>query len=123
MAHTALLVDDDQMTLLFLEQALHPTGVQALPTSDGQQAIEVLQEYTPIILFLDMLLPKVSGLEVLDFVLQNPHLNNMYIAVISAHDHFPSSVQLDRADAYFVKPLRLRDIRDVTQKAIDRHSR
>lgn len=120
MAHTALLVDDDQMTLTFLEQALNPTGVLSILAADGKQAIELLQEHTPAIMFLDMLLPKVSGLQVLDFVLSAPHLNDMFVAIISAHDHFPNSPQLERADAYFVKPLRVKDLREVTQQAIAR---
>lgn len=122
MVHTALLVDDDPMTLTFLEQALSPTGVQSYLAYDGSQAIEVLQRSAPVILFLDLLLPKVSGMEVLDFVLNSPHLTNMFVAIISAHDHFPPSPQLDRADVYYVKPLRLKDIRGAVQQAIDRHS-
>lgn len=120
MAHTALLVDDDQTTLIFLEQALQPTGVQPLLAADGVQAIELLQENTPAIMFLDMLLPKVSGMQVLDYVLNAPHLNNMFVVVISAQNSFPDSPQMNRADVYFVKPLRLKDLRDVTQQALAR---
>jgi two-component system, LytTR family, response regulator len=120
MQHIALTVDDDQHTRLFMQQVLSGLKLQVMQAEDGAQAIDILQQTTPHVLFLDLLLPEVSGLEVLDFVSQTPRLNDMFIAVVSAHNHAQHASPLDRADLYLVKPVRLQVIRDIVHQAVSR---
>jgi len=122
MDYIALIVDDDQPTLLFLEQVLSPLGLRVMQAEDGAQALAILENHTPVILFLDMLMPSISGLEVLDYIDHTPRLNNLFVTVVSAHRSFESSDVLQRANAYYVKPIRPKDIRDVTQNALSRQA-
>ena len=122
MQNYALVVDDDQFTLFFVEQALRPTGMQVLQAEDGFRALEILQNTTPSILFLDMLLPQVSGVELLDFVIETPRLNATCVVVLSAHNHFVPADKVSRVDSYFVKPVRPKDIRDAALHAIARQA-
>lgn len=115
MEYIALIVDDDRPTLLFLEQVLRPSGIQVMQAEDGIQALEILENYTPVILFLDMLMPGASGIEVLEYIANTPRLNNMFVVVVSAHRYFEPSEALKRANNYLVKPVRPKDIRDITQ--------
>lgn len=118
MEYIALIVDDDRPTLLFLEQVLRPSGIQIMQAEDGLQALEILEHYTPVILFLDMLMPGASGLEVLEYIARTPRLNNMFVVVVSAHRYFEPSDALKRANSYYVKPIRPKDIRDITQHVL-----
>lgn len=118
----ALIVDDDQPTLLFLEQVLRPLNVEIMKAEDGAQAIALLENSTPVIVFLDMLMPSIGGLEVLDYITRTPRLNNMYVVVVSAHRYFEPSEALNRANTYFVKPIRPKDIRDMAQCALSRQA-
>ena len=118
MEQQILLVDDDQQTLIFLEQVLRSTGVKILTAEDGVQALDILQALTPSIVLLDMFMPQVSGFELLDFIQQTPRLNGTYAVVVSAHNHFPPSDVLSRVDAYLVKPIRPKELRDTVQRAI-----
>jgi len=122
MDYIALIVDDDQPTLLFLEQVLRPLGLHAIRAEDGAQALAILENHTPVILFLDMLMPAIGGLEVLEYVEQTPRLNNLFVTVVSAHRSFESSNALQRANAYYVKPVRPKDIRDITHHALERQA-
>ena len=122
MDYIALIVDDDHPTLLFLEQVLRPLSVRVMQAEDGAQAITILQNHTPIILFLDMLMPTLGGMEVLDYICNTPRLNNVFVAVVTAHSHFEPTAALARANAYYVKPVRPKDIRDTTQYAISRQA-
>jgi twitching motility two-component system response regulator PilG len=116
----ALLVDDDRHTLFFLEHLLRSTGLTLLKAGDGEQALELLDEYTPALIFLDMLLPRISGSEVLDFIARTPRLNATCVVVISSQslDYFPDSLPLDRANMYLTKPVSPKDIRDAAQQAM-----
>jgi two-component system, OmpR family, alkaline phosphatase synthesis response regulator PhoP len=122
MQNSALAVDDDQHTLFFIEQVLRPTGLEIILAQDGRQALDTLKSVTPSVLFLDMLLPHISGIELLDFILKTPRLNATYVVVVSAHNHFPSSEQLARVDTYLVKPVRPKEIRDAALYAIERQA-
>ncbi len=122
MQHIALIVDDDYNSLHFLEQILLPTSLEVLLAEDGNQAINILRQTAPSVLFLDMLLPQVDGFAVLSFILQSPHLNDLFVAIVTAHNHFAPSPELDRADAYLVKPIRAKEIRDIAQRAIARQA-
>ena len=122
MDYIALIVDDDQPTLLFLEQVLKPLNVRVMQAEDGAQAVAILENHTPVILFLDMLMPTMSGLEVLAYICNTPRLNNLFVAVVSAHSYFEPSPTLARANTYYVKPIRPKDIREATQYAISRQA-
>jgi CheY-like chemotaxis protein len=122
MEHIALIVDDDQTTLFFLEQVLRPLDIRVMQAENGEQALEILQHHTPIIMFLDLLMPIMSGLDVLDYIRHKPHLNNMFVAIVSAHSQYEPTETLQRANAYYVKPIRPKDIRDITQDAISRQA-
>jgi CheY-like chemotaxis protein len=118
MSNLALIVDDDLQTLYFFDQVLQPTGMEILKAQDGLSALENLQSTTPCVLFLDMLLPITSGMEVLKFIYQTPRLNSTYVVVVSAHNSFPPSEQLGRVDAFFVKPILAKDIREAALYAL-----
>ena len=122
MDYIALIADDDHPTLLFLEQVLRPLNVRVMQAEDGAQAIAILENHTPIVLFLDMLMPTMGGMEVLAYICNTPRLNNMYVAIVSAHSYFEPSPTLERANAYYVKPIRPKDIRDATQYALSRQA-
>lgn len=120
MAPVALIVDDDQPSRIFLEQALRPLKIQVMQAVDGAEAIDIMEQTVPDIVFLDMYLPRIGGLDVLGYILDSPRLERTFVAVVSAHDHvrFPSCRELDRADEYFVKPVPLKVIRDLAQRAV-----
>lgn len=120
MPHHALLVDDDIHTLFLFEQILRPSGLSVLKAEDGIQALEILNLYTPVIVFLDLLLPRVNGLEVLNFIIETPRLNSVMVVVISSQSRslVSQSAPLARAQAYFMKPINPKDIRAATQQAI-----
>jgi len=119
MGHLVLIVDDDPHTLMLWSAVLKPSPVEVIQAGDGAQALVILEKQTPTILLLDMLMPYVSGQDVLNYVAKTPRLDNMYVVVISAHRQ-PDSDQLARANAVLLKPIRPVEIRDLLQQAISR---
>ncbi|MCB9457723.1 MAG: response regulator [Anaerolineaceae bacterium] len=120
MTNSVLVVDDDPPSRVFLEQILRSLKVEVQQAVDGAEAIDLLEHATPNVIFLDMYLPRVGGLDVLGFILDTPRLNNTIVVVVSAHEHirFPSCRELDRVDEYLVKPVSVKIIRDLAQRAI-----
>ena len=70
-APLALVVDDEESVRELLAEVLWQEGYSTVEARDGQQAIEILDELIlpseiPCVVLLDMMLPRVSGLGVLD---------------------------------------------------------
>ncbi|MBI5667006.1 MAG: response regulator [Chloroflexi bacterium] len=120
MLYRALLVDDDLHTLFYFEQILRPTGLGILKAGDGEQALELLYEYVPALVVLDLLLPRRSGLEVLQQIATTPGLDHVNVIVVSSQSRsfVNPAAPLARALAYLVKPVSPRDLRAVVQQAL-----
>jgi len=118
MAFTALIVDDDEHTRLIYERILKHAGFEVLLASDGAQALDMLENGAADVVFLDILLPKVNGTVVLDYIKNAPRLDNLYVVIVSAHNRFERSAEIQRANEFFVKPVRPVEIEEVAQRAI-----
>ncbi len=120
MESLALLVDDDPHTLLLMEHILGPVGCKMVTAADGLDALNILQTETPNMIFLDILMPHVTGLDVLNFIIETPRLNQMYVVVLSSQQRrlFADAPQLARADAYLVKPISPVVMRQMAQQVV-----
>jgi len=67
-----LLVEDSKFLRMATERALARVGYQVRTAMDGMQAIELAQKEQPDLILLDMLLPKMTGLEVLKALKKDP---------------------------------------------------
>ncbi|HTS06213.1 MAG TPA: response regulator [Candidatus Eisenbacteria bacterium] len=67
-----LLVEDSRFLRIAMERALARAGYKVVSAEDGLQAIEVAGQERPNLILLDMLLPKMSGQEVLAALKNNP---------------------------------------------------
>ena len=116
---SVLLVEDDaahaEITRRNLE-ATHPGASRLIHLSDGQSALDYLLHEgafrenappTPDLVLLDLRLPKVSGLEVLRRVKDDPRLRAIPVVILTT-SRAPNEVQTayERgANSYLVKPL------------------
>lgn len=95
-----LIVDDDVYIGDMLEEVLVKEGYQVLRAYSGTEALFVLQQSTPDLVLLDLMLPGLSGEEVL------PHLKGIPVIVLSAKVDISHKVELLLGGAvdYLTKP-------------------
>jgi CheY-like chemotaxis protein len=67
-----LLVDDSKFLRLATERALARAGYEVSTATDGENALQVAREKQPDVILLDMLLPKMTGPEVLKALKNDP---------------------------------------------------
>jgi CheY-like chemotaxis protein len=108
MSYLALVVEDEAPLRTLYEIVLKSIGFEVLHASDGQQAINILAEHTPDLLLLDMLLPKVNGSAVLEYVHRTPRLQSTGVIIVTAHDRFSS---MGDNIVFLLKPVRPDDIK------------
>ncbi len=122
-AYLCLIVEDDEHLIAIYQWQLQHIGFEIIVVTDGGKAIEYLKHHTPQILLLDLRLPKVNGLEVLDFIRMSPELANLYIVVVTAHIQFRLHEASQRANEYLVKPIRPADLETAMLRAVQSFSR
>ncbi|MDE2429611.1 MAG: response regulator, partial [Burkholderiales bacterium] len=59
-----LLIDDDQINLRVLTLLLQHAGYDTMQASDGHEGFQMALEYNPDLVVLDVMMPKMSGIEV-----------------------------------------------------------
>jgi two-component system sensor histidine kinase ChiS len=83
---TVLIIEDETSLRNMLRRAFEGRGYLAVDTEDGAQAIEAALGVLPDVIILDLLLPTVSGLEVLKSLRDNPETAAIPIVIISASE-------------------------------------
>jgi two-component system, chemotaxis family, chemotaxis protein CheY len=96
---TLLLVDDDNFVRRILKDVLAETGIELrlLEASDGEEGLEVAAREQPTLMFLDLFMPRRSGLEVLAAMKQTSP--GTRVLVISSMDAEPVVEQAMSAGA------------------------
>jgi CheY-like chemotaxis protein len=79
-----LLVEDSKFIRLSMERALSRAGYAVNCACDGEEAIALAHEWIPDLILLDMLLPKVTGLEVLKALKHDEKTSAIPVVVLSA---------------------------------------
>jgi len=118
MKYLALVVDDDAASRFIYDHVLHSLNFNVLQAGDGATAIDLLAANTPDILLVDLLLPRISGLQVLEYAHQTPHLSHMRTVIITAHSDFKSSYKLKKNEEFLVKPVTTRTLRELAEQII-----
>ena len=78
-----LVVEDEQALQEALKLKLEKEGIEVLTASTGEEALEVLKKRRPTLVSLDILLPRMNGLEVLRNIRGNPKLRDLPVVIVS----------------------------------------
>ena len=109
MAQKILIVDDEAHLRMLIQQTLEELedeGVELLTAADGEAALEAIKAETPQLVFLDVMMPKLSGFDVCSRVKHTLGLTNVYIVLLTAkgQEFDKQKGQEAGADLYMTKP-------------------
>ena len=119
---TILLIDDEASIRRTLKEILEFEKYQVLEAPDGFSAIDIFKKSTIDIVLLDIKMPKMDGLEVLDFLQEiNPEVP---VIMISGHGNIDTAVEAVKKGAfdYISKPPDLNRLLITLRNAQERHS-
>jgi DNA-binding response OmpR family regulator len=117
---TILVVDDETDTVDFIRDTLKAEGFRVLVAHDGRQALEVLQRRTPDLVLLDLMLPELSGFEVLESLAKDARTSSIPVVVLTARGG-ESDQQRGLAlgaRRYMSKPFDVRDLIAEVQRQV-----
>lgn len=108
-ATTILVVDDEPAFRIALEQALRKEGFVIHTANDGEQALVLFDQVHPDIVLLDVMLPRMSGVDVCRYI--RTKSDAPVIMVSAKSEEIDAVVALEvGADDYITKPYRLREL-------------
>ncbi|NEO87604.1 MAG: response regulator transcription factor [Spirulina sp. SIO3F2] len=110
-----LIVDDEPNIRILMEQTLEDLedeGVELLIAENGQEALETIQSEEPNLVFLDVMMPKMNGLDVCRTVKHELGLTQVYIIMLTAKgQEFDKQKGLEvGANLYMTKPFRPKEV-------------
>jgi len=109
-ANTILLVDDEQDILDFLQYNLEREGYKVLTALNGLLGVEMTQKHTPDLILMDVMMPRMDGIEACHMIRKELQLSQPLIAFLTSRSEDYSQVAGFEAgaDDYITKPIRPR---------------
>ena len=100
----AFIIEDDRDIAALFRHVLDMTGYQTEVALDGQDAVDLLSSIRPDIVFLDIQLPSVSGLDILKLIRTEKRLKTTSVIVVTAFAHYLDKLPAE-PDLVMLKPV------------------
>jgi CheY-like chemotaxis protein len=120
MSLTVMVVEDDMGLRQIYQRILTALGCTTLLATDGQEALHLLNAHAPDMLVLDMRLPQVSGIQIIDFLLADSRFSSMHVIMTSADPAYERQARRLPSAQFHLKPLLASDLRLMLQQYIER---
>jgi len=107
-----LVADDDDALVGTLSWILREQGCQVVAVPDGQELLERLRETGPDLVLLDIMMPKVDGLQLLERIRSEPQWRDLPVLMISSmdpEDGTAKALGLGASD-FVAKPFRVKEL-------------
>jgi len=103
-----LIIEDDPDILEFVSFNLRKEGYEVFVAKDGVKGVQMCIQVQPDLVLLDVMMPRMDGVEVCELIRSNPTISNTIVAMLSARgEDYSQLAAFDAgADAYITKPIR-----------------
>jgi DNA-binding response OmpR family regulator len=117
-----LLVEDEKNIILGVSICLRTAGLQVEVAEDGVEALRKISESKPDLVLLDLVMPKLNGLDVLQSIKENPETRDIPVIILSARaqeEDIQRAMDLG-ASEYMAKPFKPAELLDVIDSVLNR---
>lgn len=119
-----MLVEDDNNLREIYEARLLAEGYEIVSAQDGEEALAIAVKEKPDLIISDVMMPKISGFDMLDILRSTPETKDTKVIMMTALSQAEDKQRADRlgADRYLVKSqVTLEDVAKVAREVIDNH--
>ncbi|GJQ48016.1 putative two component response regulator [Candidatus Kuenenia stuttgartiensis] len=107
---TILVVEDDKNQRLWYKQELEREGYNVVTAGDGTDCIKMVDDYLPDIIVMDIVMPKMDGLESMGKILSEHR--KIPVIINTAYSCYKASFLSWPADAYLTKSSDLKELKN-----------
>ncbi len=107
-----LIVDDEQIIIDTLKNLLKATDVECLEAVNGNMGQEIAKQKLPHLILLDIFMPDMDGLELLEYIKSNPITRKIPVIVITGDPKIETRDKVFElgADDFITKPFNIEDL-------------
>jgi CheY-like chemotaxis protein len=119
-SRTVLIIEDEADAADLFAEMMRVSGFRVLKTSSSAPAITMMIEEKPDVVILDIMMPDVSGLDILRQIRRDPDLANVPVVVVSAKS-MPADIKNGMeagASMYLTKPVGFLELKDAVERAL-----
>jgi two-component system cell cycle response regulator DivK len=112
-----LIVEDDEMNRKLFVTILEGRNYEILEATDGEEAIDMIRKESPSLILMDMILPKMSGIEVFKACRDEGLLDNTKVYALTA----AATPEVYNAgfDGIITKPIRIKEFLATVEEALE----
>ena len=107
MKKSVLIVEDNELNMKLFHDLLEAHGYGTIETRSGVEAVELTRKHHPDLILMDIQLPEVSGLEVIQWIKDDEQLKHIPIIAITAYamKGDEEKIRQGGCEAYLSKPI------------------
>lgn len=119
-----LVVDDTPANVRILTDALAQQGYEICSAMSGERALEMIQDFIPDLILLDVMMPEMDGYTVCQRLKERPETHDIPVMFLSAIDNPTDKVKAFQVGGidYVTKPFHLEEVIARVSQQIDRRS-
>lgn len=117
---TVLIIEDEEDAAELFAEMMRVSGFRVLKTSSSTPAIAMMAAEKPDVIILDIMMPEVSGLDILRQMRREPELTDIPVVVVSAKS-MPADIKNGMeagASTYLTKPVGFMDLKEAVERAL-----
>jgi CheY-like chemotaxis protein len=117
---TVMIIEDEPDAAEMFAEMMRVSGFRVIKMFSSAPAIPMITQEKPDIIILDIMMPDISGLEVLRFMRREPDLHSIPVIVVSAKS-MPGDIRVGLeagASMYLTKPVGFLDLKQAVEQVL-----
>jgi CheY-like chemotaxis protein len=117
---TVIIVEDEPDAAEMFAEMMRVSGYRVVKIFSSTPAIGIISRENPDVVILDVMMPDISGLEVLRFMQREPQLRQIPVILVSAKS-MPSDIKVGMdagAARYLTKPVSFLDLKKAVEEVV-----
>lgn len=120
---TVMIIEDEPDAAELFAEMMRVNGFRVIKMFSSTPAIQIIAQERPDVILLDIMMPDISGLEVLRYMRREPELAQIPVIVVSAKS-MPGDIKIGLeagASMYLTKPVGFQDLKQAVEKVLSNH--
>jgi DNA-binding response OmpR family regulator len=117
---TVMIIEDEEDAAELFAEMMRVSGFRVLKTSKSSPAISMMNADKPDIVLLDLMMPEISGLEILRQMRRDPNLANIPVIMVTAKG-MPTDIKNGMeagASTYLTKPVGFHELKEAVERTL-----
>ena len=118
---TVMIIEDEAEAAELFSEMMRINGFRVIKMFSSAPAIPIIAQEKPDVILLDVMMPDISGLEVLRYIRREPDLASIPVIILSAKS-MPSDIKTGieaGASMYLTKPVGFQDLKQAVEQVLN----